>query len=164
MTNLEKLKQNLNALLWQFEALLALEKEKAEVLTAGDLARLDKIINNEQAFLMDLERLEKEQSQILSKHFSGLTISQIIAYHVKDGDDKTDFQLLLDRISETVKHIQKLTKVNQTLIKHNLEMINIITERIGLSKDESGQILDVLAKNQKSKDTAESSFLLNKKI
>jgi flagellar biosynthesis/type III secretory pathway chaperone len=104
-----------------FTDMISLETDKREILIKGDANALDAIVKKEQTFIMKSAVLEQQRESYLKSE--GITMQDVINSDEEKGR--------CGELAELLKKVQKLSMINQKLVKSRIDVINFITERMG---------------------------------
>ena len=104
-----------------------IEEEKTAVITAGDVEKLDGILNTEQMLHMKLQDTEKKRIEAMRVLGLGdKTLSGVIA--LADGKEKEKLSELFDGLNMCIGALRVINDRNTKLIKARLEVISSVTK------------------------------------
>ncbi len=114
----------------EYEKLVDLSKEKTPVIVAGDITKLQIIVDKEQPIVDAINKLEHKREEVLNdiaivlnKDVTKLNLKNII--HLIKGQPKEQHRLaeIHDKLGSTVRTMAKINENNKMLLEHSLEMI-----------------------------------------
>jgi len=112
------------------QEMVSLAKHKKEVLIAGNIDELSKILQQEASWVKKIGKLEEErvlavEGFLKEKGFAleQLSISDITKL-LTSSVEKSQLQSLTAKLAETMEEIKQLNKLNTKLIKQSLDYIS----------------------------------------
>lgn len=129
--NIYKLRDLLSSMKKTLDKLLAIEHEKTAVLEKGSVEELDKIINKEQALIMECSSYERERLEICGK-LNAKTVSELYELHPESKDIVGEIH---EKMIQTVGEIKKVSTVNMQLLDTKLKLVKFITSQLGYNNE-----------------------------
>lgn len=123
---IDELIKILSVILSSYEKLYELQKQQTAVIVAGDIAKLQEILKEEDSIITALGELERARGKIVSelclryKLDSGISLSQIASLGVR----KEDLLTLQDKLKSAVENVSQQNKLNGKLVKQALDYID----------------------------------------
>jgi FlgN protein. len=107
---------------------LQIQKEMTDALITGDIKQIDRIVREEQTYIMKIESLEKQREQLLMKELrSGVTISEIIESDLEDSE-KEPFKDAAELLVCVIKELKKVNDLNKRILKERLSVLEYLIE------------------------------------
>ena len=113
-----------------YENLLALSREKHQVLVHNDVKSLQKITNVENIIIGNNQRLEKKRtktirdiSTVLGKNESDMTLS-LLADLIKQQDEHPELVKVSQRLRSAVEELKEVNDSNKTLLAFSLDYVD----------------------------------------
>lgn len=134
MDNLDLLYKNLESQHDTYYGLLDLQNNILNSLSAsGSLFELDRLLKDEQAFVLKVRSLEQQRLNIVTNMgFGGSTLKQII--EKLNEDNKTKFSLMYEKLASVLKQIKTLNKNSKTIIESKLGALETVSNSKTYSK------------------------------
>lgn len=113
-----------------YAELLKVEKDKTDILIKGDIERLDKLMNAEQALNMRVNGIEKKRINIMNElGMRDKTLKDVIA-DAKNDELKTRGRLfkIYKDLKECTDELKSINEYNSMLIKARLNVITDLTD------------------------------------
>jgi FlgN protein. len=128
--NFEALIKTLESEIEVYGEFLQVEKDKTEIIIEGNVDKLDKIMNTEQAMAMKLNGIEKRRMGIMDGlGLHDKTLREVIAIAEND-EGKTRGRLfkIYKELKESTDQLKEVNDYNAILIKSRLDVITGFTE------------------------------------
>lgn len=129
MENLQKFVDLLEKECQLYGVLLELSRKKAQIITDGDIAELEKMVEMEEQLVFELKGLEDEREDLVAdfaqRHgvsSKDVTVSYLISQ--AEGEIKAKLKNLQDRLYGIIEEQRQINQINEKLIKNNLDFIN----------------------------------------
>ena len=113
-----------------YENLLALSREKHQVLVENDVKSLQKITNVENIIVGNNQRLEKKRvkiiadiSTVLGKNESDMTLT-LLAKLIEQQDEHPALVEITHRLRATVEELKEINESNKTLLAFSLDYVD----------------------------------------
>jgi len=104
-----------------------IEEEKTSVITAGEIEKLDGILNTEQMLHMKLQDIEKKRIEAMRVlGLSGKTLSAVIS--LAEGQNKNILSGIFEDLNMCIDNLKKINEQNTKLVKARLEVIASVTK------------------------------------
>ena len=114
----------------EYEKLLALSMEKSGIIAARDIANLEKITDEEQIVVTNINRLEakrvsvtKDIANVINKDVESLKLSYLVEIMGRQPQEQMRLAAIHDRLKDTVHRLKTINESNQKLIDQSLEMV-----------------------------------------
>lgn len=114
----------------EYEKLVELSKEKTPVIVAGDVTKLQAIVDKEQPIVDVISKLEQERDEVLndisivlSKDVKALKLKNIIELLKGQPEEQHRLALIHDKLSATIRTMAAINENNKMLLEHSLEMV-----------------------------------------
>jgi flagellar biosynthesis/type III secretory pathway chaperone len=112
-------------------ALVALSERKTKVITAGDAAGLQAIVDEERAVLTGIKAVEKRQGQCISKiaALAGVQASEVrMAFVIgrAEGEQKQKLEALREELSVLVEKQVGYNDVNMKLLRMSMDYVQFL--------------------------------------
>ena len=114
-----------------YEKLLKLSKEKTPVIIKGDLDKLEKITDEEQKIVTEVNQLDNQRVQVLkdiaiviNKDVETLKLKNLIQVLDKRPEEQHKLAVCHDKIAQIVGDLVILNDQNHALISNALEMVS----------------------------------------
>lgn len=114
----------------EYEELLAISKEKTNVIISGDIERLKEMVAMEQERTDKLASLEQKRiinvsdiATVLSKDVEALTIKNIIELLKGQEKEQKRLAVIHDKLQITLNDMVVINEINKELINDSLELI-----------------------------------------
>lgn len=127
---MENLIKILESELVNYEQLLQLSIRKTPVIVQGNLVELEKITEEEQIVVSNINRLDQERqgtiediANVINKEVKTLQLSNIIYMLEKRPEEQKKLAEVHDKLKETVHQMKLVNEQNKELIQGSLEMI-----------------------------------------
>ncbi|KYD22157.1 flagellar protein FlgN [Caldibacillus debilis] len=143
-----------------YEKLFQLAKEKTEAIKVNDIDTLNRITEQEQVHVAELQRLESERAGQMEKAAGGngsLTLSELL----QRADEKDLLQKTAEELSDILKKLKEANELNQELLYHSLQFIHFSLSLIQPGEPASGY---GPGGNHKAPERRQSKPLLNTKV
>ncbi|WP_018665150.1 flagellar protein FlgN [Heyndrickxia acidiproducens] len=132
--SLQKLIVCLEKLVQLHSSLFTLACEKTDVIKKQDMERLQKMVNEEQAHIQAITALEKERNKcahdfLKTRPNESVTVSDCIAAAAA-GEERSKLEALREDLLIIVDKLKKQNDLNQMLIYHSLQYINLTLDLI----------------------------------
>lgn len=112
-----------------YEELLAMSKDKTDVIVKGKIQELEQMVKSEQEYILRLSGFESERealvdrlSDIKDTKAEELTISAITQMFA--GKEAEELLNVQQKLMETIKSLSETNELNEKLIQSSLEYIN----------------------------------------
>ncbi len=157
----------LNKELGYYSDLTALAKTKREVIVAGKVAELDKIVKLEQNMIFDIGQLEKKREDEVSRlcirfgvNGQAVTLSQLTQRLSKE--ERRVMDVLQQRLKHVLAELKAANDLNGELIKQSLEYIDFSINMITSAGMSTSSLYEEM--NGKEKTTAEKKRFFDTKV
>jgi len=111
----------------QARAMLEYEQDKRQALLSDDYARLESMIQSQQASIMKLESLEKQRLEAQERAgYHRLNAEEILAL-LDEGPDKETLSRQVDELKRTLKEIRLQNEKAMEIARANLQIYNTLT-------------------------------------
>lgn len=114
----------------QYQKLIELSSEKTQVIVRGDLDTLQRITDDEQLIVDNINNLEKgrtttmkEIAKILNTDVSELKLDILISLLNKTPKEQKELSLIHDKLHDTVYQMKLLNERNSELLNNAKEMV-----------------------------------------
>ena len=114
----------------RYQSLIALSREKTNVIVKSDIAGLQKITEQEQFILDDINALEKKRtehmadiSNVINKDVNTLKLDVLIKLLAKSPKDQAALSDVYDKLKVTMADMRALNEKNQSLLNTALELV-----------------------------------------
>jgi len=114
----------------KYEKLLELSKRKSDVIALRDIVQLEKITDEEQIVVTDINRLDskreevtKDIANVINKDVEALKLSVLIDLMGRQPDQQRKLSIVHDKLKNTVNQVKAVNENNQKLIEQSLEMV-----------------------------------------
>ena len=117
-----------------YRRLVELSRHKTDVLVAGDVEALDKIVREEQGLILHGSSLEKDLNKCIQElagkmEFSGCsTLSQLL--QKVTGEHQQRLASIGEELGSLLKEQKEVNGLNGWLIQSNLDYVNHVLSRI----------------------------------
>jgi flagellar biosynthesis/type III secretory pathway chaperone len=115
----------------EYQKLIGLSKEKTPVIVAGDIEKLQDIVDREQPIVDVVNRLEREREEVLkdisivlNKDVTTLKLKNIITLLKGQPQEQHRLAQIHDELSSTIKMMAAMNENNKMLLEHSIEMVN----------------------------------------
>ena len=112
-----------------YEELLAMSKDKTDVIVKGKIQELEQMVKSEQEYILKLSGFESQRealvdrlSDIKDTKAEELTISAITQMFA--GKEAEELLNVQQKLMETIKSLSETNELNEKLIQSSLEYIN----------------------------------------
>ncbi|MEA4831978.1 MAG: flagellar export chaperone FlgN [Oscillospiraceae bacterium] len=132
--DLTKLSKLLDSLSRHYSKLQDMENEKTKALMSGDIDALNKLMNDEQAVLMECHNTEEARKKLCinSKY---KTLGELM-------ESSEEYGCLLGpvfkKLSDTLNSVKKANMLNMRLLEVRKSTTSYLLEHIGISDQETG--------------------------
>lgn len=127
---MENLIEILNGECSEYEGLLELTQEKTAYIIKGDLENIQRITDEEQVYLGNLNRLEKKRTEViadianvLNKDVTTLKLTNLITMLSARPEEQKQLTDVVDRLRTAGHKMQTANERNKELLKHSLELV-----------------------------------------
>lgn len=127
---MENLIEVLNEESSAYEELLKLSQEKTAFIVKGDLENIQRITDEEQEWVGQLNRLEKQRvevttdiSNVLNKDVTTLKLTNLIQLLNARPAEQQLLSQAVEGLQGVVKQMQQTNERNRELIQHSLELV-----------------------------------------
>lgn len=111
----------------QCKTMLAFEQEKRQALLSDDLAKLESMIQAQQAAIMKLESLEKQRMEAQEKAgYQYLRADEILAL-LDEGPDRDALAMQVGELKQTLGDIRYQNEKAMEIARANLQIVNSLT-------------------------------------
>jgi len=120
-----------------YEKLFQLAKEKTEAIKVNDIDALNRITEQEQVHVAELQRLESERAGQMEKAAGGggsLTLSELL----QKADEKDLLQKTAEELSGVLKKLKEVNELNQELLYQSLQFIHFSLSLVRPGEPASG--------------------------
>lgn len=114
----------------EYEVLLGLSMQKTPAIVAGKLEELQKITDEEQTVVSEINRLEQERIQttkdiadVMNKDVAELKLEKLIQMLEGRPEEQRRLAAVHDVLKERVAHMQRTNNQNKELIMDALQMV-----------------------------------------
>ena len=122
----------------QYAGLLELSTKKTDYIVAGDLENINKITDEEDLWLSNINRLEKKRTEVtadianvLNKDVNTLKIKNLVEMLEARPEEQKRLKDAGEGLSKVVKSLQQINERNRELLNHALQLVefdmNLIT-------------------------------------
>ncbi|MBQ7920611.1 MAG: flagellar protein FlgN [Lachnospiraceae bacterium] len=122
----------------QYAGLLELSTKKTDYIVAGDLENINKITDEEDLWLSNINRLEKKRTEVtndianvLNKDVNTLKITNLVEMLAARPEEQKRLKDAGEGLSKVVKSLQQINERNRELLDHALQLVefdmNLIT-------------------------------------
>jgi flagellar biosynthesis/type III secretory pathway chaperone len=115
----------------EYKKLVILADSKTSVIVAGDIEGLEKIMEDEQAIVGTIQKMEKQRNSILAdianvvnRDVKTLKLIDLINMLEKIPDQQKMLRDVQGSLRETIDRLRALNDKNQMLLNDKLEMVN----------------------------------------
>jgi flagellar biosynthesis/type III secretory pathway chaperone len=127
------------------EQLVNVSDRKKDILVAGNIDSLSKLIQEESKLVRKLGKLEEERIFQMKEylgsrgiHTEELTLSQLLQI-IPTKADQVQIQALAEKLQQTIKRLQEQNELNAKLIQDSLNYVN---HSIDLMTDQSKETIN----------------------
>ncbi|WOC31278.1 MULTISPECIES: flagellar export chaperone FlgN [Caproicibacterium] len=114
----------------QIRAMLPMEQEKRQALISDDVPRMEKMMCEQQAAIMELENLDKERARLQgASGFAGMTATEILEQ--VSGEQREKFSACLSALRQSADQLRLYNQKATELAKASLQF----WEGIGAGRD-----------------------------
>ncbi len=117
-----------------YEDVLYINRNKKEVLQAGDIKKLEDITKVEQKYIQTIIKLENEREKILAQLVKELKIRDIDSLldlvDKLNPDEKQKLMESRNALKLLLSTVQSESSINQKLIQQSLDMVNLNIEML----------------------------------
>ena len=113
-----------------YQELLTLSKEKTSVLVSGKTEELQKITDEEQKIVDNINSIDKKRVEVLNdignvlnKNPQELTLSKLTELLDTQPGEQKQLTELHDKLKRTLKSVQTMNEQNKALVEQLLEMV-----------------------------------------
>ena len=113
-----------------YERLLELSMKKTQIIVQGDLEGLQKITDEEQIIVGDINRQDakrqettKDIANVLNKDVTNLKLADIVDLLEARPVEQKQLATVHDRLKDVTKRMAMINEQNKELIRHSLEMV-----------------------------------------
>lgn len=113
----------------QYEELLELSKKKTPILVSGKIDELQKITDEEQILVDNINNADKKRTEliddignVLNKNPKELTIQKLAELMEKQPEEQKQLLELHKKLKKTLGNVQTLNEQNKALVTQLLEM------------------------------------------
>lgn len=113
-----------------YEKLLELSMKKTPIIVNGDLEGLQKITDEEQDVVADINHLEvkredvtKDIANVLNRDVAKLKLTDIIQMLAQRPAEQKQLAAAHDRLKDVVRRMEQVNEQNKGLIQQSLEMV-----------------------------------------
>ena len=130
MSSNDLLKQCLESLLTEHEALLDLAQQKKQVLVHGPMNIFSSLVTKEMQRVNRIKNLENERQQLLGESLKAMEIQdpdlsmREWIQLLKDEVDRQIFMQLREQLRNKLVALKQINELNQQLIKQSLVYVN----------------------------------------
>lgn len=114
----------------QYEALLALSKRKTPILVSGKIDELQKITDEEQILVDNINSVDKKRAELLSdignvlnESTEGLTIQKLADLIKEQPEQQKQLLEIHDKLKKVLGNVQTMNEQNKMLVNQMLEMV-----------------------------------------
>jgi len=114
----------------EYEKLLKLSKRKSDIIVSKDIAQLEKITDEEQIVVTNINRLDskreevtKDIANVINKDVESLKLSVLINLMGRQPEQQRKLAVAHDKLKQTVNQVKLVNETNQKLIEQSLEMV-----------------------------------------
>jgi transcriptional regulator of heat shock response len=130
MSSNDLLKQCLESLLTEHEALLDLAEQKKQVLVHGPMNIFSSLVTKEMQRVNRIKNLENERQQLLGESLKTMGIQDTDhsmwewIQLLKDVVERQTFTQLREQLRNTLVTLKQMNELNQKLIQQSLDYVN----------------------------------------
>jgi hypothetical protein len=130
MSSNDLLKQCLESLLTEHEALLDLAEQKKQVLVHGPMNIFSSLVTKEMQRVNRIKNLENERQQLLGESLKtmGIQDTDLSMWEwiqlLKDVVERQTFTQLREQLRNTLVTLKQMNELNQKLIQQSLDYVN----------------------------------------
>jgi flagellar biosynthesis/type III secretory pathway chaperone len=121
----------------QYRKLVGLADSKTATIVAGDIDGLNKLMEDEQAIVGTIQKMEKQRKSVLAdianvvnKDVATLKLTDLIKMLEKIPDQQKMLKDVQVNLRETIDKLKSINDKNQTLLNDKLEMVNFNIDMI----------------------------------
>jgi len=129
--NIYQLRDLLSSMKKTLDKLLAIEHEKTAVLEKNSVDELNRIINDEQALIMEHSSLERERLELCGR-LNAKTVSELYELY---PDSKEVLGEIHEQLIQTVNEIKKVSSINKQLLETKRQLVRLIMSQLGYEKE-----------------------------
>lgn len=129
--NIYQLRDLLSSMKKTLDKLLAIEHEKTAVLEKNSVDELNRIINDEQALIMEHSSLERERLELCGR-LNTKTVSELYELY---PDSKEVLGEIHEQLIQTVNEIKKVSSINKQLLETKRQLVRLIMSQLGYEKE-----------------------------
>ncbi|MBO4807580.1 MAG: flagellar protein FlgN [Lachnospiraceae bacterium] len=114
----------------EYEGLLTLSQNKTPVIVSGDLENLQKITDEEQDVVIQVNRLEKKRdvcmndiASVLNKDVQKMNLSSLITMMDNRPDEQRQLADVHDKLKNLTEQLKRANAQNEGLIENALELV-----------------------------------------
>lgn len=114
----------------EYEALLALSRQKTPIIVSGNLENLQKITDEEQEVVSRVSNLDKKRGEVtadianvLNKDVETLKLANLIQMLASRPEEQKILADAHDRLQTAVHELQRVNEQNRELLQNALEMM-----------------------------------------
>ncbi len=133
--SLQALCRNLTNIIESNQQIYALALRKKEILIAGNIDSLAKIVQQESDLIKTMGLLEAGRQQLVNDVIQEYKVNQTetilltdLLAHIPDSAEKEELNQLYTRLNTLLSDVQSMNELNQQLIENSLEFVNYSIE------------------------------------
>ncbi|KOS60743.1 flagellar protein FlgN [Lysinibacillus agricola] len=114
------------------KSLLELANKKTEIITAGDIEALDKMLKDEQAHVAAIDKLEQQRQKQVTEYLGAkgfastdkMTVADVIEA-AEQQSEKEALSAVRNRLMQIINDLKKQNDLNQKLVFQSLQFVNL---------------------------------------
>lgn len=118
---LQEYLQSVQVCLTQCEDMLEKEQEKRRALLGRDMTTLEKVMGDQQANMMQLERIERQRLQAQKKAGYGELSAREVLEKIPEGEDRVQAEALFSKLRGTAMQLQALNQEAMDIAQNELQ-------------------------------------------
>ncbi|MDE6312222.1 MAG: flagellar protein FlgN [Lachnospiraceae bacterium] len=127
---MQELISTLKTELAEYEKLLQLSQKKTPILVEGKIDELQKVTNEEQDLVDNINNIDKKRAQlvndignVLNKKPKELTLKKLAEILSNQPEEQKELIALQDKLKRTLQNVETVNQQNQALVQQLLEMV-----------------------------------------
>ena len=124
-----------------YDKLLKFSMDKTPVIVSEDLKELERITDEEQTVVSDINRIDKKREQVtkdiadvMNMDVHKLKLKTIIQLMAKRPEEQEALEKSYDRLHQSVHQVENINRENAELIKSALDMVHFNMQLIQSAK------------------------------